>query len=217
MKRKRIRRKILWNRVILVLVAIFLMIYGLISVINDVKSLFKEDEEVQVIVYAENNVDMGAKQVEKVEEVIVEEPVIEVQPSRNYRLTSYYTNDGTNSGSCTGSGICTNKFQVNDKGWYTYQGKLVIAAATNECLNAKGSDACGKYNEPVEGRHYFNYFDELQIEVDGQTYDAIVLDSCGASMFVNEDRIDLFVSSKSSAIDRGYKGNNMITVFAEFE
>lgn len=214
--KRRIKRRILWHRVTLVLIVVFLLIYGAVSMFIDVVSLFRNSEEVQVIVYDDKNVDTSMKQVETVEDITEENDVV-IQQSKNYRLTSYYTNDGTNSGSCTGSGICTDQFEINSKGWYTYNNRLVVAAATNECLNANGNDACARYNEPVSGRHYFNYFDEIQVEIDGEMYDAIVLDSCGASMFVSEDRIDLFVSSSEYAIDRGYKGNNMITVFAEFE
>lgn len=121
------------------------------------------------------------------------------------RLTSYYTGDGMGSSKYTGSGINTDKFKVNDKGWYTYDGKLVLAAATKECLNStKG--ACGKYKWSDAVTHYYSYFDELNITIDNVEYTGIVLDSCGASM--SEDRIDLFVKDKSSVIDRGYLGNN---------
>ena len=222
---RRALKRIRWRNVIICMILLFIFMYGLISIVQDVKSLFDKPEVKEVIVYTENIIDNVVKQNEKVEPVVKEEKVEEVKlevnnkvSSKPYRLTSYYTGDGTGSGRCTGSGICTNKFKVNEKGWYTYKGKLVVAAATNLCLNiTKGKDACAKYNTKVEGRKYFDYFDEIQVEIDGVKYDAIVLDSCGASMFVEEDRIDLFVANKSSVIDRGYKGKNMITVFAEFE
>lgn len=222
---RRALKRIRWRNVIICMIILFIFMYGLISIVQDIKSLFDKPEVKEVIAYTENIVDSVVKTDEKVEPVVKEEKVEEVKvevnnkvSSKPYRLTSYYTGDGTGSGSCTGSGICTNQFKVNDKGWYTYKGKLVVAAATNKCLNiTKGSDACAKYNTKVAGRKYFNYFDEIQVEIDGVKYDAIVLDSCGASMFVEEDRIDLFVANKSSVIDRGYKGKNMITVFAEFE
>lgn len=221
MKPKRRKRRIKWNRVTLALIILFIFIYGIVSLVQDVKSLFKQTEAkystkvVQDIVQTEKIVDSGVKLSPTVENVIEEPVVDEKVQSRQYRLTSYYTDDSMKSGTCTGSGKCIKDFQVNDKGWYTYKGKLVVAAATNECLHTK-SGACGNWNEPKEGRKYFNYFDEIQVEIDGDTYDAIVLDSCGASMFVAEDRIDLFVSNSSSVIDRGYKGINMITVFAEY-
>ncbi len=131
-----------------------------------------------------------------------------------YRLTSYYTGDSTNSGSWVGAGINTSKFQVNEKGWYTYKNKLVLAGATNECLNST-SGACGEWNIPKTDKHYYNYYDELTIIIDEVEYEGIILDSCGACMYLDENRIDLFVSKKESAIDRGYKGVNMIKVSNE--
>jgi hypothetical protein len=151
---------------------------------------------------------------EKEEVVIKEEPVAEqpvVKPTLNYRLTSYYKDDGTGVGNCTGSGKCIKDFTINEKGWYTYQGKLVLGGATKACLNTTGDQACMRFEE-VSGRHYFNYFEEITITIDNISYDAIILDSCGACMYVNENRLDLFVSSPGSRIDRGYKGNNLTIV-----
>jgi hypothetical protein len=151
---------------------------------------------------------------EKEEVVIKEEPVAEqpvVKPTLNYRLTSYYKDDGTGVGNCTGSGKCIKDFTINEKGWYTYQGKLVLGGATKACLNTTGDQACMRFEE-VSGRHYFNYFEEITITIDNISYDAIILDSCGACMYVNENRLDLFVSSLGSRIDRGYKGNNLTIV-----
>jgi len=121
---------------------------------------------------------------------------------KQYRMTSYWTNDGFGTSNTTGSGLKTSDFQVNSKGWYTYNNMLVIATATNELL------ATGRYKK--DNRQYFNYYDELELTIDHIVYKAIVLDSCGASMWVNQERIDLFVKDKASSIDRGYKGINMI-------
>jgi hypothetical protein len=151
---------------------------------------------------------------EKEEVVIKEKPVAEqpvVKPTLNYRLTSYYKDDGTGVGNCTGSGKCIKDFAINEKGWYTYQGKLVLGGATKACLNTTRDQACMRFEE-VSGRHYFNYFEEITITIDNISYDAIILDSCGACMYVNENRLDLFVSSLGSRIDRGYKGNNLTIV-----
>lgn len=151
---------------------------------------------------------------EKNEVVIKEEPVVEqpvVKPTIGYRLTSYYKDDGTGVGNCTGSGKCIKDFAINDKGWYTYQGKLVLGGATKACLNTTRDSACMRFKE-ISGRHYFNYFEEITITIDNISYDAIILDSCGACMYVSENRLDIFVSSLQSRIDRGYKGNNLTTV-----
>ena len=127
----------------------------------------------------------------------VEEPIIEEtpeeQPINNYqtRLTSFYSNDGYGTGSCTGTGLCETDFQVNDKGWYTYQGKLVLATATPYLL-------IYGYSLGINVETY-RYYEELQIIIDGINYNAIVLDSCGACM--TDNRIDLFVSNKESVKD----------------
>lgn len=152
---------------------------------------------------------------EPTEEVAVQEPKVE-PVGINYRMTSYYTGDETGSTHKTGSGISTSEFEVNDKGWYTYEGKLVFATATNACLNSTNpNDACSKWSTPKEGRHYFDYFEEFQVIIDGVEYTGIVLDSCGASMYLEENRVDLFVANKDSVIDRGYKGNNPVQIFIQ--
>lgn len=140
--------------------------------------------------------------------------VCEENNETEYRLTSYYTGDSTNSGSWVGAGINTSKFGVNEKGWYTYKNKLVLAGATNECLRSK-QGACGNWNTPKEGKRYFNYYEEITVLIDGIEYEAMILDSCGACMYLDENRIDLFVSKKENAIDRGYQGVNMIKVSNE--
>lgn len=126
---------------------------------------------------------------------------IETTTQKQFRLTSYYP-EATSS--CTGSGKCSWDFQVNDKGWYTWNGKLVLAAATTYLQKSFGY---------VEGKKYFRYKDVVNITIDGVDYEGIILDSCGACMSVAyEDRLDLFVSSKDYVIDRGYKGRNTISV-----
>ena len=55
------------------------------------------------------------------------------------------------------------------------------------------------------GKHYFRYYDTLTVEIDGIKYEAIILDSCGASMWLGETKLDLFVSDAKYAIDRQVK------------
>ena len=119
-----------------------------------------------------------------------EEP-ISVDTSYITRMTSFWANDGYGTGECTGSGKCSWDFQINEKGWYTWQGKLVVATATTYLANQ------GWYTAP--GVHLYKYYEELVLTIDGVDYDAIILDSCGSSM--KTDRIDLFVSNGSSARD----------------
>jgi len=116
-----------------------------------------------------------------------------------YRLTYYHPNDSTGSGFRTGSGLGVEHFTTNDKGWYLYKGKLVVATATTNCLKAK-SGVCGKWNTPTENKKYFTYGDQITIEIDGIKYQAIVLDSCGRSMTTNT--IDLYVKDGKSGINR---------------
>ena len=134
-----------------------------------------------------------------VEPVVVKKP--EVKVNTKYRLTSFYPNDELKTGDCTGSGFCSWDLGINDKGWYTYKGKLVLAAATTYLQKKFGTK---------EGKTYFKYYDELNITIDGQVYPAIILDTCGACY--KDERLDLFVKDGASAIDRGYMGRNMVSI-----
>ncbi len=125
----------------------------------------------------------------------------QAEPIRNYRLTSFYANDGYGTGECVGAGFCAWDFDVNERGWYTYQGKLVLAAATTYLQKQFGTR---------EGITYFKYYDEVNITIDGVVYPGIILDTCGACY--RDVRLDLFVMSGLHGIDRGYMGRNMITV-----
>lgn len=79
----------------------------------------------------------------------------------------------------------------------------MLAGATTYLKNSFGSR---------NDKHYFKYYDTIYITIDEIKYEGIILDSCGACMTVNENRLDLFVQDKSSVIDRGYKGKNMVKV-----
>lgn len=99
------------------------------------------------------------------------------------RLTNFWPDDGYGTGRKTGSGKTIYDFQVNEHGWYTYQGKLVIGTGTPYLL--KYGYTQGK------GVRLYEYYDELTLTIDGKNYPAIVLDSCGAAM--KENRIDLYI------------------------
>lgn len=118
---------------------------------------------------------------------VVEEPVV-VSDSYTTRMTSYYPEEGETT---TGSGLGINDFGVNENGWFTYQGKLVVATATTYLANQGWSVG--------NGVHLYRYYEELVLTIDGVDYDAIILDSCGSSM--TTDRVDLFVSSVVYAKD----------------
>lgn len=112
----------------------------------------------------------------EVKEDIVENVETYITDSYMARLTSYYPEEGE---TMTATGLGINDFQVNEKGWFTYNGKLVVATA---------STRLGYTNMRT-----YNLYDEIVLNIDGIDYNAIVLDVCGACMWDN--RIDLFVSS----------------------
>ena len=125
--------------------------------------------------------------IEPIKETYVE-PVVEISDVYTTRMTSFYPAE---SSDCTGSGLCSWDFGVNENGWYTYNGKLVVATATQYLANQ------GWYLEP--GVHTYRYYDEITLVIDGLEYQAIVLDSCGSSM--RTDRIDLFVTGADTVKD----------------
>ena len=109
------------------------------------------------------------------------------------RFTNYYVGDGS-SGKRTGSGKTTADFKVNDKGFYTYNGKVVIATATWECIESE-YEACKNYTSVPRGYEIYRYGDETEIIIDGVKYEAIVLDSCGGSYWKEDlQRVDIFVA-----------------------
>lgn len=132
--------------------------------------------------------------------------VIEIKQFVSYLVkervlfTSYYPNDSYGSNAMTSSGLTIDDFDVNEQGWFTYKGYVVVATATELCLNVK-SGPCGRFNEPKDTHHYFKLFDTLQINVGGKSYKAIVLDSCGACNW-DEDlqRVDVFVRDNKYVI-----------------
>lgn len=208
MKTKRRLKK--WVKVVLAVILIGGFSLIIIKICDKKVPDAKVNEE-KLIVLKENNIKKEAKNeeipventsetVENTEETTNNEVEI-VKNGGNFRLTSYYPAEDTD---CTGSGKCSWDFQVNDKGWYTWNGKIVLAAATTYLQKSFGY---------VEGKKYFKYYDEVNVTIDGNTYRGIILDSCGACMKVTyEERLDLFVNSGENAIDRGYKGNNPIYV-----
>lgn len=138
---------------------------------------------------------------EEIEKKKQEEARAYLLRDRQYRLTSFYANDELKTGDCTGSGLCSWDLVPNEYGWYTYNGKLVLAAATTYMINTFG------YRED---KVYFKYYDEVNVTIDGKVYPGIILDTCGACY--RDQRLDLFVKDGKSAIDRGYMGRNMINV-----
>lgn len=190
MKRKsQKRKKYRLNKRGKALVAILIMIPILVIIFKGTKNEVSAKEEIALqteaaLVIAEQPNEVVEEEPEEVEEVFYET-----------RMTSYYPGDDCKSGTVTGSGKSIKDFEVNEYGWYTYNGKLVVATATKYLLN---------YGFTLsEGVHTYKYWDEITIEIDGIRYEAIVLDSCGHAM--HSDRIDLFVSNSKSIKDTTIK------------
>ena len=115
---------------------------------------------------------------------------------REVLFTSYYLGDGS-SGPLTASGLSTNDFQINEYGYYTYEGKVVVATANTSRLNINLK----------QGYKSHNLYDEFQIVLNDVELPAIVLDVCGACYgFAGEDlqRYDIFTNGVSIPVLTGY-------------
>jgi len=110
-------------------------------------------------------------------------------------LTNYYIGDGS-SGSVTASGKNVSQFEVNEIGWYTYKGKVVLAGAMNYCLR-RTTGICRRWNVLPLGWVSFDFYDEVTIIYQGKSYRGVFLDLCGAAMYrINGEqyqRIDVFI------------------------
>lgn len=113
-----------------------------------------------------------------------------IKPTK-YRMTYFYPGDGMSTGTVTASGLSTQSFKINDRGWYTYGGKLVVATASNRLKSWQ------QYKN--SNQKTYKLYDELLITINDKEYDAIVLDVCGACM--KSAKIDLFVKDKKSGLD----------------
>ena len=120
--------------------------------------------------------------------------------TQNVILTNYYTGDSTGSGTGTSSGLNSSNFQINELGWYTYQDKIVVAAATYVCLYAK-TGPCARYKSLPSGYNIYNLYEEIIIVYNGVEYNGIVVDSCGASFWKDKSHpvqtYDIFVATVS--------------------
>lgn len=173
------------------LVIVFVCIASTLLVQNQIRgkeimeAFSEETQESQKL--ANNSETSEEVQEEEETETVRQESV----KTTKYRMTYYYTGDGTGSGSVTASGKSTTSFQTNEHGWYTYEGKLVVATAS------KSLKSWASYKGSVQKT--YNLYDELSITINGMVYDAIVLDVCGACM--RSAKIDLFVKDKKSGLD----------------
>ena len=146
------------------------------SVATTIDQMIKEEEE------ARKKAEEEKKKKEEEEKRKAEE---EAKKARTFttRLTSYWVNDECNSADMTASGLYSVHFQLNENGWYTYKGMLVVATA---------STRLGKTNMKT-----FKLYDQITLVIKGKSYRAIVLDVCGACM--RDNRVDLYVKDGAHA------------------
>ena len=131
---------------------------------EDIQNIEQKEPKKEYIVYETEN------------EEEQQESITEYLETYTTRMTSFYPEEGE---TMTASGLGIDNFETNDKGWFTYNNKIVIATASTRL----GSTDMRTYN----------LYDEFIVNIEGIDYDAIVLDVCGACMWDN--RIDLFASS----------------------
>lgn len=119
-------------------------------------------------------------------------------------FTSYWPNEpGHNSK--THAGIDIDKFRVNAEGWYTYGTYVVLAGATNECLQTNVG-ACKVYSDLPKGFISFEFYDLVDFKLDDKEYKGIILDSCGKCMVEvpgeDQQRIDIYVSEAKYSVGK---------------
>lgn len=119
--------------------------------------------------------------------------------TKEVRATYYYPGDATGSTEWTASGLHISRFATNNRGWYTYNGYVVLAAATERCLNLT-SGICNNWNTRFNNTTYYNYYDIITFVIDNVTYEGIVLDICGTAM-AGENKIDIYVKDDASGYD----------------
>lgn len=192
MKRK-LKLKI-WVKVVLCFILVVVSICIVFSIVNthnktkNIEIKEKVKKEKNSVKKDLNSVSESVQEKSEEPEEQYVEPVVEVSNEYTTRMTSFYPAE---SSDCTGSGLCSWDFGINENGWYTYNGKLVVATATQYLANQ------GWYL--ADGVHTYRYYEEITLVIDGVEYQAIVLDSCGSSM--RTDRIDLFVRDAGSVKD----------------
>lgn len=134
-----------------------------------------------------------------------------IEQKRRIAFTHYYVGDSMASANITSTGHTSADFTLNSEGWYTYQGKVVLAAATQICLNVK-SGACGRYNSVPNGVKVYKLYDTITFQVNNKEYKGIILDSCGACMTLHSSddyvqRYDIFIGGSKFRFNKmlGFK------------
>lgn len=96
----------------------------------------------------------------------------------------------------------------------TYDGKVVVATATEERLahcQTNNITANGK-NVRQNGKHYFNLFDEITVDIDGKEYPAIVLDSSNDAMEYGKNIVNISCNYSNNFINKHIANAPNVTI-----
>ena len=122
----------------------------------------------------------------------------------NVRLTNFI-DEQVGWDAMSAYGNKSERFRLNEKGWWMYQDPdtgieyLAVAAPTTYLLGP------GYNYPPMDGITYYEYGDVIPLNINGESYQAMVIDSCGACMETNDPlKIDVYVN-------RDYFGENGLT------
>ncbi len=133
-------------------------------------------------------------------ETLIEHTYIyEVSNGYECIFSNYYTGDADGSTTKTGSGLTTSSFEINDMGWYTYKGMVVLAGATWSGIESNYGNLAKVHDIP-SGYRIYHYGDEVTFMFRGVEYKGIILDTCYISMIDNNEkaqRYDIFIADKS--------------------
>ncbi len=116
--------------------------------------------------------------------------------SGDIRLTNFI-DDVVGWNSMSPYGYLSERFRLNEKGWWMYKDPdsgieyLAVAAPTVYGLQGAWGTHYEQYNEIT----YYEYGDIIPLNIAGENYQAMVIDSCGACMTAtNPIKIDVYVS-----------------------
>lgn len=59
-----------------------------------------------------------------------------------------------------------------------------------------------KYYGVIENKRYFKYYDTISLNINGNAYQGIILDSCGACSKKETNILDLFVAGSYGSVGK---------------